>query len=312
MWTWIFARIRFDALVMVVAVISNFLAAADNAPPTVPTLTAVQWLPKHAESRVLDAMEKSCIERMAAPAFSIERVKVTGDREELRAQLATFAGKRPSILIAFGDVVAGEISEQYPGVPLLALLVKWPEKIGSVHRTSPLIVVDAQPCAGMVWDVARQLVQGVRVLGIMYTRNVAANEALVAALAVDKQEGQVVPVTVPEGMCRVDADFSQAIEKAVKTGGVQVLYVPDDPNASRFAGTIYRSARALHVAAIGSDATSGKGCDAAILTDYEATGVLAAECAVALCSGAATGAVTKKAPMKIEIVKEEQQTKQGK
>lgn len=282
---------------------TSVLAAeeGDRQEPVRP-IVAIEWIPLHSHSVVMKAFEESLAQTR------ITRVNVFGDEEELGETLSELAETPPKLILAFGDHVSQAVRERCPQVPLLALLVKLHghQTAPASEKGSPAVYLRAEPDSELIWRLSRELVPGAKRVGIVYTENYQPNETLATRLerSAGPEGGQVVRATVPPGFCRSESDFSKAIRRMGKTEDLDVMYVPDDPNCSRFGARIYDFARELGIPAIGSEATLGKGCVAAVALDYEATGRLAASLCGDILMGGFKEATIVRAPYSIMIDRE--------
>jgi ABC-type uncharacterized transport system substrate-binding protein len=237
-------------------------AGAAYAAQASPTVVAVEWLPQSAHGKILRAYEAAA--DTAWP--EVRRINAMGDEKALQDGLRALPQPDSSVVVSFGDAVAAEAVELCPGARHVVVLAAEPP-------VGPNIVhIRSEPEAEMIWRAAADLKPGLRRLGILYTARYAPNEQVAAEIeAAGKGAGRVVVrATVPHGMCRTESDFEKAMAALVASGGCDVLYAPDDPNASRFAATLFRLAGDTPV--IGGEAMRGRGCAAAFVRDYEALG----------------------------------------
>ncbi|MDX9973099.1 MAG: hypothetical protein RBU21_08925 [FCB group bacterium] len=230
-------------------------------------IVAVEWLPLGLHGDVLDALG-------AAADVKIERESALGDAAELDTLVAKVNSSPPAFVVGFGNRVCEELAVKCPGVPLLAVVggpAAWCVKAES-PRTAPALVFVTEPEAGQVLAVAGRLLSTLDTMAILYTEGYGANDALADALERDPARGErkVVRLTVPPGNCRTDSDFEKALDDLPKEHGVTLLYVPDDPNCSRFGDVICRLAAERNLVTLGSEAIEGKGCAAALVLNIGA------------------------------------------
>ncbi len=285
------SRFRFTgspcaAFAVVLGLLSFFaccpLAMCESPAPDPATVLAVEWIPLHTNSVILKAAQSQANQPNAGrPGIEFVRVNVFGDQQELTKLAEQAALEPPQALIGFGDHVCKLLQEACPNVPMLALLVRDPDFRGASSTVggAPLLCPSVAPDPKLIWRIARELDPDLKRLGMIYTKGDMPNTAFADQLSriAQDSDGTLDRTTVPPGFCRTDSDFERAVKKLVADDRIDMLYVPDDPNCSRFGIAIYKSAGELNVPAIGTDATIGKGCVAAIQRDYEALGVRVGE-----------------------------------
>ncbi|HUW60178.1 MAG TPA: hypothetical protein VMZ06_04155 [Candidatus Bathyarchaeia archaeon] len=255
-----------------------------------PAVVAVEWLPQSAHGKIVRAYEGA-----ADPAWpKLRRINVMGDEKELEDALRALPQAASTIIVSFGQNVAEEAAELCPGATHVVLLA--PEAPAGPN----VFHIKSDPAPESIWQAAAGLKPGLNRLGILYTARHAPNEQLAAAIeTAGKAAGRVmVRATVPHGLCRTESDFENAMESLEAAGGCDVLYVPDDPNTSRFAATLSRLAGNTPV--IGGEATRGRGCAAAFVRDYEALGCALAAVVAARVRGEAPNAAMLVVAPKIE------------
>ncbi|MCX5769058.1 MAG: hypothetical protein NTZ09_02115 [Candidatus Hydrogenedentes bacterium] len=256
------------------------IAGAAFGAADAPTVVAVEWLPQSAHGKILQAYEGA-----ADPAWpKLRRVSVMGDEKELQDTLRGLPQADSTIIVSFGQTVADEAVELCPGSRHVVLFA--PESPAGPN----VIHIKTEPAPESVWRVAADLKPGLKRLGMLYTARHTPNEQLAAGIEiVGKEAGRlVVRATVPHGLCRTESDFEKAMDSLEAAGGCDVLYVPDDPNTSRFAPTLFRLAGDTPV--MGGEATRGRGCSAAFVRDYQALGRALAGVVAALAKGEAPDA----------------------
>lgn len=271
-------RVRLLLCAALLPLLWPWSAAGQEAGKTLPRVVAVEWIPLRANSTILEAFAKAQA-GLGEPQTPIERMTARGDETELANTLKQLAESKPDILLGFGDHVCQALRKKLPKIALVALLVRRSELLTAESSAAPLAILDSTPAPELVWEVARQLRPALTGLGVLYTQAYEPNVQLAASLAKAKQgaPGIVMEITVAEGYCRTDSDFEQALRGEGKGKSTfDVLFVPDDPNGSRFGDVIYKAADRIGAVAIGTEATVGKGCAAALLPDYEALGQEAA------------------------------------
>jgi len=248
---------------------TSFIAGAS------PLVVAVEWLPQSAHGKIVRAYEGA-----ADPAWpKLRRINVMGDEKGLEDALRALPQTASTVIVSFGQNVAAEAAELCPGATHVVLLA--PEAPAGPN----IFHIKSEPAPETIWQVAASLKPGLNRLGMLYTARHMPNErAAEQAQAVGQAAGGVVVrATVPHGLCRTQSDFEKAMDSLEAAGGCDVLYVPDDPNTSRFAPTLFRLAGDTPV--IGGEATRGRGCAAAFVRDYEALGRTLAAVVAALSRG---------------------------
>jgi len=279
---------KIASLLLAIATLSaasaKALAASTATCATDPAaIVAIEWIPRSAHRIIMKHFEAGLAESSdpAAACPAIECINVFSDEEKLDAVLSDVSLKPPSILIGFGDHVCRKARDKCPEIPLIALLARDPTLIDELdedNEAAPVLLCITEPQPELVWRVARELHPNVKRLAIIYTEGFSPNERLADNLARFGKENDLhcLRTTVAAGFCRTDSDFERSLDKLTAAGGFDVLYVPDDPNCSRFGVQIYSYTRERGLPAIGSEATIGKGCSAAVALDYRAIGARAA------------------------------------
>lgn len=248
-----------------------FIPPAAHAQDAV-RVVALEWLPLHANTAVLDALEQTLARDLSRKCL-LERVSVLGDQDELAKALAQINAHPPDVLLAIGGHVCARAAQECPSVFLIALFAHDIEALEAKPPARALIL-DTDPSAQLVWDTAQSIRSGAKRLGVLFTNNFAPNVAFVSDVKTEasKRGAETVPLPVNEGFCRTDSDFRAAIEKAHAKTPLDFLYVPDDPNASRFGPVIRSTCEALRVPLIGTGAIAGKGCAVSLEPDFSAIG----------------------------------------
>ena len=286
---------RHPARLFVVFILVSFLAGPSATEPgnqtrndTLFRVVAIEWIPLYAHKQVLEALKKALTET-GNPEFTVESVCAYGDEGELAKQLDRLSKSPPTIFLSFGNYVTERVADTVRDVPVLALLVRNAASlVENTSGVSPrLAVVDSDPDPTLVWKLARELVPDADALGVLHTNKFEPNVALVRALDEEarKYGGTVRSATVGSGFCRTDSDFQRGLDRIPHSEEIDLLYVPDDPNCSRFGTQVYRYADEKGWPAIGSEATIGKGCVAAVVIDYDAIGRQAAEICLNVSNG---------------------------
>lgn len=268
---------RLRCMLTVAVCTSTLLFAEDNG-ESAREIVALQWLPMRAHATILESFQEQlkATSADATDAASIKSITVFANEEELGRVEKELAASRPDLLIAFGDHICNSVRKTLPDVPLVGILIQNPASIPSplVENAAPTLFVTTAPDTELIWKVAQELMPKLQTLGVLYTDSFRPNVSLTDALE-KTGEGRgvkVVRATVPSGFCRTESDFDKAIASLAKPQQCDLLYVPDDPNSSRFGATVYQYAERLGIPAIGSEATSGKGCVAAVALDFESIG----------------------------------------
>jgi ABC-type uncharacterized transport system substrate-binding protein len=295
----------------VVLILVSFLAGASATGPgnltrheNVLRVVAIEWIPLYAHKQVLEALETG-LREAGNPEFEIESVCAYGDDGELARQLDALSKSPPAILLSFGNYVTERVADTVRDVPVLALLVR--DATGLIEKASGemrrLAVIDSDPDPKLVWQLARELAPGADTLGVLHTDRFEPNVALVRALSEEARlhGGTVRSATVGAGFCRTDSDFQRGLDRIPDSQEIDLLYVPDDPNCSRFGTQVYRHADEKGWPAIGSEATIGKGCVAAVAVDYDATGKRAARICRDVLDGSSPSATFFPVPGKVYV-----------
>lgn len=272
--------------------VAGAIAAAARAdqPATVPV---IQWLPAASHNAILQAREQLPTK---PDVFQFDMWDLMADEEALNAKLKVLQKNKPPVVVVFGDYVSGRIARQCPNVAQISLL-------NSMAQTLPNVTcISCEPDASIVWQTARSLRPALRRLAILFTDGYPSSLKLAEELeqSAEKEE-KVVRSTVPRGMCRTDSDFRKAVESLVQNGGCDLLYVPDDPNTSRFAVTIRDEARKAGIPVIGNEAMAGKGCVAAIVRDLDEIGKLLCKTISDHLRGQEVSSRVLYVPMKIKV-----------
>ena len=287
---------RHPSRFFVVLILVSFLAGALATEPENRTrreemlrVVAVEWIPLYAHKQVLEAFKKA-LKEAGNPEFRVESVCAYGDKDELAQQLDALSKFPPTILLSFGNYITERVADTVRDVSVLALLARNAQSlVENASGASPrLAVVDSDPDPTLVWKLARELVANADTLGVLHTNKFEPNVALVRALDEEarKYGGTVRSATVGAGFCRTDSDFQRGLDGIPHSEEIDLLYVPDDPNCSRFGAQVYRHADERGWPAIGSETTIGKGCVAAVAIDYDAIGKQAAEICLNVLDGA--------------------------
>lgn len=241
-------------------------------------IAVIEWIPLYAHTRVINAFKKAMSENEQFNTYDItvERLSAFGDDDELSSILKALPEKSLRLILSFGDHVSERVLEGTNETLVVAALVRKPDELITriKNRQGPGAVISSNPDPTLVLRAARELVPDLEGLGIMYTQKFAPNVQLADRLVQEgiKKGVSVVSVTVPAGYCREESDFARALGRVSSSASYDVLFVPDDPNCSRFGSQIYRFTDEQKVPAIGSGATLGKGCVMALALDYEAVG----------------------------------------
>lgn len=249
-----------------------------------PTVVAVEWLPSFVNTRIIEGLQAEL------GVDDVQRFCAYGQDAELETFADALTNTPPDVLMTFGDHVSRELRKAFPAIPMLAMVIRDAETLQSLEAECPLAIISADPDAEKVADLARQLDNDAKTLAVIHTVDFAPNLKLVEALK--NVDGlSVVPIHIAPGFCRTDSDFDLAIRNRYKEAPFDLLYVPDDPNCSRFGTQIFRTSTDIGVPAIGTSSTIGKGCVAGFVWDFEKAAKQAA--------GACTGLLEGKAPSKV-------------
>jgi ABC-type uncharacterized transport system substrate-binding protein len=245
--------------------------------PLLPTASAaeidefisIEWIPLRAHKEILNAVEAQWKETLDAPP-KLTRINLFADDEELKSTIEKLQENPPRAVIGFGDTVCKALRDTCPEAPLIALFVRDPKFLEQAKesRSAPCVQLKTDPQASFVVHVAKALKPKLKRMAIIYTKNDAANTHFANQLEIElaKTDIALARAEVPSGFCRTDSDFEKAINKLVESGPIDILYVPDDPNCSRFGTAIYKAARKHNIQGIGTGATMGKGCVAGFTT----------------------------------------------
>ncbi len=262
---------------------------AFGEPESAKRIVAIEWIPLHAHTEVLKSLESELgRSNVASSKIEIKRIVVFGDDDELAKTIHQLNADPPDVIVGFGDHISQSIRRECRNVPRVAVLARDLAALAgddsAPSDSAPFVAIDAEPDARTVWRVARELRPAAECLGFIYTDRYAPNSALADRL---EEEGrrtgyQLARIRVDPGFCRTESDFRKVLNKAAETHKLDVLYVPDDPNCSRFGPTIYDSATKLGIPAIGSEATIGRGCAAAIQIDQALLGTRTASACASL------------------------------
>jgi ABC-type uncharacterized transport system substrate-binding protein len=227
---------------------------------------AIEWLPLGMQSEAIQAFETDL------KPLPLERISAYGDPAELDKVLGTLKKSPPALILAFGDRVGLEAAASLPEVPLLCISSRHIAQ--STARKVPTALIVTEPDPSQIWEVADTLVPDFPALAILFTEGYGPNTALADALEKVPARGKrpVLRITVPPGNCRTDSDFEKALDALRAREPKALLYAPDDPNCSRFGNVICRLAAERRIVVLGSEATAGKGCAAALTLDPQALG----------------------------------------
>jgi ABC-type uncharacterized transport system substrate-binding protein len=279
---WTFASNSHAGFVFLIAGICMclFAASAQSAEGAV-NLSAVEWIPLGSHDVIVEALIKGCRDRNVQ--VNVQRYSAFGDAAQFAAIGEKLKNTPNTAIIAFEDHACRQILQACPGIPVVALLTRG-ISISDSRASSGFHIVDGEATPASIMKVAGCLQPGLRTLGVLYSRGYAPNEALAEHLRGEAQkEGRATSnIVIDTGFCRTDHDFRTAIENALHEMRFEILYVPSDPNSSRFGATICSTATALNIPVIGSEAIAGKGCALTIELDHKAIGTRAAEI---VCTG---------------------------
>jgi len=246
-------------------------------------IVSIQWIPLYSNRQVLRSFDASLKEASPALASRMhhESVVLYGDPEKLQKQIKDLNTNPPSVILSLGNHITKTLLDEGLSVPIVALLTRHPQAIieSCTKDTSLLYIIDSDPDPALIWRVARQIRPGMDMLGVLYTSQYEPNEYLVKSLSDEgvKTGGMVCSATVGAGFCRTELDFQKGLDQLPHGETVNVLFVPDDPNCSRFGNAVFRFATKKGWPAIGTEATIGKGCVAAVEVNSDQVGRLAAE-----------------------------------
>jgi ABC-type uncharacterized transport system substrate-binding protein len=270
-----------------VAMMACRSAFSDN-----PAVVALEWLPKYAHKKTLKEIEKTS---------ALVTMNCMGDESELRKNLEQIKAKPPALVIAFSDAIAKSVASECSSTPLLAVMVDDPSCVMGIQRAAPVSLITSQPDAVLAWRVMREARANIKTAGMLYTKGISVNEKLFGRLSEEaKRDGASLErVLVDAGFCRTDADFVSAVDNAIEKKHCEVLFLPDDPNGSRFGATIFHAASAHGVPSVGTDATDGKGCVAALCVDYEKMAELVSSISSALIKKSSDAPTVVEAPNKV-------------
>jgi len=245
-----------------------------DAPPQ--RVVTLEWIPLYAQRKVIEVMKQEIKDASLEKEYSIESIGVFGDEEDLEKQLEGLRADPPDAVVCFGNYLTRRVLNEGPNVPITGVLVRNAQGLveSATRNRENLSVIDSDPDPETIWKLARELKPQLDSLCVLYTAKYEPNEVLVRKL---RESGsaygfRVVSATVGAGFCRTESDFQKALDIVPHSGEVDILYVPDDPNCSRFGSAVYRFSDAKGWPAIGSEATIGKGCVVAIDQPLELIG----------------------------------------
>jgi ABC-type uncharacterized transport system substrate-binding protein len=276
---------------VLVIVLSFAVGGAVCAQPA--NVPVISWLPAASQNTILRACEHA---RGEAGPFQFDSWDLLGDENLLNEKIKLLQASKPPCVVVFGDYVSGRVAEQCPDTAQICLFNSMEKKCANA------IYILSEPDPAVVWRAARGICPTLRRLGILFTEGYAPSAKLATQLdqAAGKEE-RVIKCTVPRGMCRTDSDFQKAVETLAQNGGCDLLYVPDDPNTSRFASTICAEARKYGIPVLGNDQMAGKGCVAALVRDLDEAGKLLCKAVSDQLGGAKGSAQTLTAPAKLKL-----------
>lgn len=267
------------ALLIALGLATVIPADEPDAATATPDLAAIEWLPSFVNTKTLEGIGREL------GAKSIRRLCAYGQDDELAAISEALAAAPPRVVIAFGDHAARGVRARCPDIPMLAVLIRDAAVLESIDARAPLITMAADPSAAEVAALAAALCPAAQTVAVMHTVDFGPNKRLVEALETGAAPLKVIPIHVAPGFCRTGSDFDLALRTRYGEEPFDVLYVPDDPNCSRFGTQIFRTAQDLGVPAVGTASTVGKGCAAAFVWDIAATAIQAAEACQRLARG---------------------------
>jgi len=248
-----------------------FVLFASMAPAISPTsaetltdVPAIDWLPLTSTDAVLRSYNAA--DGSQTP-YILDRWEIMADNDELARKIETLQKDPPTIIVVFGDYLSKYIAEKCPNLPQIQVLTLTPATSANVTA------INCEPDAGTIWKTANSLLPNLHRLGILFSEAYGPNLELAKQLEATAEKGKsVIRATVPRGLCRTDSDYQNCVAALVKAGGCDLLYLPDDPNSSRFASTICEEARAAKIPVLGTEATLGKGCVAALMRNFDSAG----------------------------------------
>lgn len=261
-------RFASKRLALACACIGLCVAAGAQQPGSV---VAVEWIPLHADTLVLQAMQDSA--QAKGTKAAVERVNVMSEEAELAKAIESIKARAPKAVIGFGDYVCERLVAKCPNTRIVTVFAR---SHGALARAAKgdVTIINSEPDPVAVVDVVRKLKPDMKRIGIIYTDKFTPNTELAQRLEQElgKSALTLARITVHPGFCRTESDYRQAIAKTHTATPLDTLFVPDDPNSSRFGGTICATATELGIRVIGTDAIAGKGCAATIEPDIEAIG----------------------------------------
>lgn len=259
------------------------------------------------EHPALDAVREGAIEELGRLGFkdgenlNVEFESAQGQMTNA-AQIATsFVGKNPAVIVAISTPSAQAALAATRDIPIVFSAVTDPVAAGLLSDPAKpggniTGVTDMSPVAHHV-ELAKQIVPGLKRLGVVYNPGESNSVPLIKALRVAAMDANIQLV---EAAANRTADLAAAVETLV--GKVDAIYAPTDNVVASGLEALVATAHENGIPTIGGDVTFvDRGVVAASGFNYHDIGILTGQTVAKILNGANPGDIAVAASPKVEI-----------